>query len=108
MASIIQPAHQRNTECIYRSEYPINGRESLRIELWQRRARVTADIRRWREQPDGTARSTKKGFAVSVNHLPAIIDLLSAALAKVTATTATANNEPTKTATPPQSVSGGV
>jgi Transcriptional Coactivator p15 (PC4) len=92
---------------VWSEDHPINTHEFVRVELRQQKTRAVVDVRRWLTQLDGTTRPTQKGFAISVNHLPAIIDLLSAALAKVTATPAAANNELAKTATPPRSVSGG-
>lgn len=109
MSEIVQVVRPRNgapseswssAERIWSSEYHINAREFVRVELRQARTRAVVDIRRWRKQPDGTAQFTKKGFAISVSHLSAIINLLSAALAEAAGTLATANNEQPQAATP--------
>jgi hypothetical protein len=96
-----------SAEDIWSTEYEINGREFLRAELRQGKKRgAVVDVRRWRKQPDGTTRPTEKGFAISVRHLSAIIDLLGAALAQAAATPAITNNERPQAATPTRSASG--
>jgi len=86
-----------SAKCIWFLEHQINTREFLRVELGIRKTHAVVDIRRWRKAPDGKTQATKKGFAISVGHLPAIIELLSAALAKAPAT---ANNDRQLIATP--------
>ena len=86
MCEITERARKRNripypSDFIWLGEHQINAREFLRVEL----RRAVVDIRRWRRTPDGTAQPTGKGFAISVRHLPAIVDLLSAALAEAPA-----------------------
>jgi hypothetical protein len=114
MSDLIQVARSRkpsqswpSARLVWSEDHPINTHEFARIELRQQKTRTVVDVRRWLRQPDGTTRPTARGFAVSVGHLPAIIDLLNAALAKVTARPATANTEPAKKAAPTPSVVGG-
>lgn len=70
---------------IWSAEFPINTREFLRAELLLRKTHVVLDLRRWFKPLDGTAQSTKRGFAISVRHLQAIAELIGAALAQASA-----------------------
>jgi hypothetical protein len=89
MDKVVKRAQQRNGEpslgtdamSVWSEEFQINACESLRAELRRRKTRVTLDLRRWFKPPDGPARPTARGFAMSARHLRAIQTLLGAAVA---------------------------
>jgi hypothetical protein len=93
MRKIIDQPRQRNRESksrpnptrIWSAEFPINQRELLRAELLLHKTHAVLDLRRWFKPPNSTARSTGRGFALSIHHLPAIEALICAALAQVRA-----------------------
>jgi hypothetical protein len=70
---------------VWSTELPINSRESLRAELRLHNKRLVLDLRRWFRPPNGTARPTGRGFAISARHLLAIQALLGAAIAQAVA-----------------------
>ena len=67
---------------VWSAEFPINQCELLRAELRQNKTHAVLDLRRWFKQSTGSARSTERGFAISVQHLPAIEALICEALAR--------------------------
>jgi hypothetical protein len=93
MDEVVEGAHQRNEEPslgtdatqVWSAEIPINACESLRAELRRRKTRDVLDLRRWFKPPDGPARPTARGFAISACHLRAIQALLGAAVAHAVA-----------------------
>jgi hypothetical protein len=93
MCKVAIQAHQRNREpspgtdakSVWSEEFQINARESLRAELRRHKTRVTLDLRRWFKPPEGAARPTGRGFAISLRHVLAIQALLGAAIAQAVA-----------------------
>jgi hypothetical protein len=87
MRDIDHRAPQRKTSSqptpdtlLWTAEHNINGGECLRAELRRKRTRVVLDLRRWFNTENGVSQSTKKGFAISVRHLPQIKALIDTAL----------------------------
>jgi hypothetical protein len=93
MHDITEQARERNglsrsvpdASQVWSAEFPINQCEFLRAELRRRKTRVTLDLRRWFKPPDGAARPTGRGFAISLRHVLAIQALLGAAIAQAVA-----------------------
>src|SRR5262245_6798592 len=91
MRKVVKQAHQRNKKPspgadstqIWSAEFPINQREFLRAELRRQETDLVLDLRRWFKPSNGAARSTKRGFVLSVQHLPAIEALLCTALTQL-------------------------
>jgi hypothetical protein len=93
MCKVAEQAHQRNREPlpgadatqVWSAEFQINACEILRAELRRHKTRVTLDLRRWFKPPDGTARPTGRGFAISTRHLWTLKALIGAAVAQAVA-----------------------
>jgi hypothetical protein len=93
MDKVVERTQQRNGEpslgtdamSVWSEEFQINARESLRAELRRHKTRVTLDLRRWFKPPEGAARPTGRGFAISLRHVLAIQALLGAAIAQAVA-----------------------
>jgi hypothetical protein len=89
MCKIAKQAHQRNREPSYgtdatqvwSTEFQINTRESLRVELRRLKTRFTLELRRWFKPPDGIVRPTERGFAISARHVQVLNVLIKAAIA---------------------------
>lgn len=102
MYKVAKQAHQRNREPspgadatpVWSAEFQINAGESLRAELRRYKTRFTLDLRRWFKPPDGVARPTGRGFAISVRHVLAIQSLLGAAIEAVAAGLQNDSGEP--------------
>jgi hypothetical protein len=70
----------RNTP-IWNTEFPLNRREVIRVELAGIDRRTIVNVRRWFKPLDGgPPRPTRKGFACDVRHLPDITASLNEAL----------------------------
>jgi hypothetical protein len=70
----------RNTS-IWSSEFSLNSREFIRVELAEINSRSIISVRRWFKPLDGSPpRPTKRGLACDVRHLPDITASLTEAL----------------------------
>jgi hypothetical protein len=61
-------------------EHKINQREAVRIEISDYRGQPIFDLRRCFYPDSGPLRSTKRGLALAIRHLPHIAALLNEAL----------------------------
>jgi Transcriptional Coactivator p15 (PC4) len=65
---------------IWSAEFPLNGREIVRVELGKVNGTPIVNVRRW-FRPDGELpRPSKRGLACALKHLPALAALLNEAL----------------------------
>jgi hypothetical protein len=70
----------RNTP-IWNTEFPLNSRDFIRVELAGNDRRTIINVRRWFKPLDGSPpHPTKKGLACDVRHLPDISASLNEAL----------------------------
>jgi hypothetical protein len=58
----------------------LNSRDVLRVALDQFKGRRTVDIRKHYKREDGTVAPTRKGLTLSIDRLPALAELITAAL----------------------------
>jgi hypothetical protein len=77
--------HRSGPTPVWSAELPINQHEYLRVELRQHRTHAAIDVRRWRRSPDGELQATERGFALALQHLPAMKALIDAAVVQAKA-----------------------
>lgn len=61
-------------------EWPLNGRECVRISLEQFKGLPLINIRKWYRADDDSIRPTKDGIALQVKHLPQLAEAIDRAL----------------------------
>jgi hypothetical protein len=65
--------------------FALNSHERVCVEIGEYNGRKIVDVRRWFCAKDGTMQRSRKGVAMSLRHLPALVDLLNTALAEAKA-----------------------
>jgi hypothetical protein len=66
---------------IWSSEFSLNGREIIRVELGSVNGTPIVNMRRWYKPPDGgLPRPTRRGLAYAIKHLPDITALMNEAV----------------------------
>ena len=62
------------------SEWPVNGRETMRVRLDQYRGQNIVDLRRWYASGGGELKPGRGGLTIGARHLPDLADALAKAL----------------------------
>jgi hypothetical protein len=71
---------ETNSDLKVIDEWPLNGRERLRVTLELYRGVWLINLRKWFEADDGGLRPSKRGIAVSIRHLPQLAEAITHAV----------------------------
>jgi Transcriptional Coactivator p15 (PC4) len=66
-------------------EQPLNSRDVLRVAFDEYEGRRVIDARKFYKKEDGSLAPTRKGLTLSIDRLPALAELITAALARARA-----------------------
>ena len=87
MNNITAESPPRNSNPIFTASGPIvvgetalNSRDVLRATIDRYEGRVVVDVRKFYRRADGTLGPTKKGLTVEISRLPALAEMIAAAL----------------------------